>query len=215
MKMNKKMLAALLAVVMLIGCAIGGSLAWLVAGTQTITNTFTYGNVDLTLAETTTTYKIVPGIDIPKDPKVTVAADSENCYVFVKLEEENWPDFADAQDNRLVDYDLADGWNAVDGVSGVYYREVTEGKGTAMPVLKDNKVTVSGLLTKGQVDTVKNNTPKLKVTAYAVQKDGVTATPAEIWSNITATDPAEWTPAVPAAPSTNTTPTPDAPETTE
>lgn len=213
MKMNKKMLAALLAVVMLIGCAIGGSLAWLVAGTQTITNTFTYGNVGLTLAETTTTYKIVPGVDIAKDPKVTVANDSEDCYVFVKLEEENWPTF---EDNRLVDYDLADGWIELEdeGVSGVYYRTVTgEGKGTAMSVLKDDKVTVSELLTKGQVDSVKNHAPQLKVTAYAVQMAGVTAAPKDIWSNITATNPAEWTPAVPAAPSTNTTP--DEPVTTE
>ncbi|MBQ8648189.1 MAG: hypothetical protein IJ484_08615, partial [Oscillospiraceae bacterium] len=44
--------ALLLALVLMIGCAIGGTLAWLIADTGPVTNTFTYGNIDLTLDET-------------------------------------------------------------------------------------------------------------------------------------------------------------------
>lgn len=48
---NKKMVAVLLAVALLIGCGIGGTLAWLMDTTPAVTNTFTVGNVDITLVE--------------------------------------------------------------------------------------------------------------------------------------------------------------------
>ncbi len=52
---------ALLALVLVIGCVAGGTVAWLVATTDTVTNTFTYGKINIALAETTgTDYKIIP-----------------------------------------------------------------------------------------------------------------------------------------------------------
>ena len=79
---------ALLALVLVIGCVAGGTVAWLVATSDTVTNTFTYGNIDIALTETTgKDYKIIPGKDIPKDPKVTVKGGSEACWLFVKVEE--------------------------------------------------------------------------------------------------------------------------------
>ena len=68
---------ALLALVLVIGCVAGGTVAWLVAKTDPVVNTFTYGDINITLAETTgPDYKIIPGKDIEKDPKVTVTAGS-------------------------------------------------------------------------------------------------------------------------------------------
>lgn len=79
---------ALLALVLVIGCVAGGTVAWLVAKTDTVVNTFTYGNINIALAETTgTNYKVIPGTVIEKDPKVTVKAGSEACWLFVKVEE--------------------------------------------------------------------------------------------------------------------------------
>ena len=46
---------ALLALVLVIGCVAGGTVAWLVAKTEPVVNTFTYGNINITLAETTGT----------------------------------------------------------------------------------------------------------------------------------------------------------------
>lgn len=97
----KKILVALLAVVLIIGCTIGGTLAWLSAQSGTVKNTFTVGDINITLQEhelkadgtldTTKevtenkNYKVVPGGKQPKDPFVTVEAKSENCYVYVNV----------------------------------------------------------------------------------------------------------------------------------
>lgn len=159
---------ALLALVLVIGCVAGGTVAWLVAKTDPVVNTFTYGDINIELAETTgTSYKIIPGVDIEKNPKVTVKANSEACWLFVKVEETGT--FV----ANKVTYAIATGWTPLPGVNGVYYRQVgfvTEN--TAFSVLKDNKITVSSELTKTEIQNITAQ-PKLTFTAYAVQKDGI------------------------------------------
>lgn len=169
----------LLAVTLLIGCAIGGTVAWLTAKTDPVVNTFTYGDINIKLTETTgKDYKIIPGVDIPKDPKVTVNANSEACWLFVKVEETG-TFVADK-----VTYSIADGWTQGDGTNipeNVYYREVGAVTGdTDFVVLKDNKVTVSNTLTKEDIKSITTN-PTLTFTAYAVQKDAV-QTAAAAWA---------------------------------
>ena len=58
---STKTLVALLSLVLLLGCSLGGTLAWLADSTGPVTNTFTVGDIDITLVETTEDYKIVPG----------------------------------------------------------------------------------------------------------------------------------------------------------
>lgn len=166
-------LVALLAVVLVIGCVAGGTVAYLVSKTDTITNTFTVGDIKAELTETTgNTYHIVPGVNITKNPKATIKADSEDCYLFVKVDETNWPDVKNG-DARKVDYQIADGWTKLE--DGVYYREV--GSNVAdqdFPILKDNQVTVSDTLTKTDVEAIKAaGEPTLKFTVYAVQQEKV------------------------------------------
>lgn len=170
-----KTVALLLALVLVVGGVIGGTLAWLTDKTDPVTNTFTVGNIDITLTETTgTSYKMVPGNTITKDPKVTVKGGSEACYLFVKVEEENWPTFTESDGTRKVKYGIADGWTALTGETGVYYREVRAVTAdTSFDVLAGNVVTVSENLTKTEVSGITTQ-PKLTFTAYAVQKDGIT-----------------------------------------
>lgn len=74
---SSRMFIAMLALVLVIGCAVGGTIAWLTAQTDPVVNTFTYGDINIDLKETTgNDYKIIPGVDIEKDPKVTVKANS-------------------------------------------------------------------------------------------------------------------------------------------
>ena len=162
---------AMLALVLVIGCAVGGTVAWLVSSTDPVVNTFTYGDINITLEETTgTSYKIIPGVDIEKDPKVTVKANSEACWLFVKVEEEGT--FV----AKKVTYSIADGWTKGDGTkipANVYYREVSAvTANTDFYVLKDNKVSVREDLTKEEIKNITTQ-PKLTFTAYAVQKDGI------------------------------------------
>ena len=172
-----------LALVLVLGCAVGGTVAWLVAKTDPVVNTFTYGDINITLTETTgDDYKIIPGVDIGKDPKVTVKAGSEACWLFVKVEEEGT--FV----ANKVTYSVADGWTKGDGTKipeNVYYRAVEAvTTDTDFAVLKDNKIYVSEELTKGDIQSVTTQ-PKLTFTAYAVQKDGID-TAADAWSKVSA-----------------------------
>ena len=179
--MKKKTLALVLALI-LVGI-IGGTIAWLTDSTEEVVNTFTDSNIEITLKETTgEEYKMVPGYTIGKDPKVTVEAGSEKCYLFVKLEKSN-------NFTGFLTYEMADGWTALDGVDNVYYRTVdTDDMGTAYSVLKDDQVIVKGNVTKEMMnDLTETDYPTLNVTAYASQYNK-NATESfnvnEAWTNI-------------------------------
>ena len=178
-------LVLVLALALIVGVAGGATFAWLTAKSDTVVNTFTYGDINITLEETTgSDYKIIPGVDIGKDPKVTVKAGSEACWLFVKVEEEG-TFVADK-----VTYSVADGWTKGDGTkipANVYYREVAANDANQeFPVLKDNKITVSNTLTKIDIKDILTTTPKLSITAYAIQKDGMD-TAAMAWAAIPGT----------------------------
>ena len=174
----KKKLTVSLAVLALVACmTAGATLAWLTAKTSSVTNTFTYGDINIELKETTgESYKMVPGNTIAKDPKVTVKANSEACWLFVKVEKStNFDEF--------MTYGIADGWTKLDGVDGVYYREVASPTDdTVFDVLKDNSVTVKTTVTKEQFNSLTSTTmPTLTFTAYACQKDNVDSA-ADAWN---------------------------------
>lgn len=175
---SSKLFIAMLALVLVFGCVVGGTVAWLVAKTDPVVNTFTYGDINIALTESTgNNYKIIPGVNISKDPKVTVKAGSEACWLFVKVEEEG--QFV----ANKVTYSVADGWTKGDGTSipaNVYYRSVDAVTAdTDFYVLAGDTtypngvITVSSILTKADVNRITVQ-PKLTFTAYAVQKDGIT-----------------------------------------
>ena len=173
----KKKLTVSLAVLALVACmAAGATLAWLTAKTSSVTNTFTYGDINIELKETTgESYKMVPGNKIAKDPKVTVKANSEACWLFVKVEKSDNFD-------KFMTYGIASGWTALDGVDGVYYREVTSSTtDTEYYVLSGNLVTVKDSVTKEDFAGLKGTMPTLTFTAYACQKDNV-STATQAWN---------------------------------
>ena len=173
-----KMFVTMLAVVLLVGCIIGGTVAWLTYQTNPITNTFTYGDINITLQETTgKDYKIIPGVDIRKDPKVTVKANSEDCWLFVKVAASGT--FVEDK----VTYAVAEGWTALTGNDGVYYRAVSSGTADqSFSVLAGDQIIVSKDLTKDEIKSITAN-PTLTFTAYAVQQSG-SANAAEAWAKV-------------------------------
>lgn len=192
-RINKKVIATILAVVLVMGSLVGGTLAWIVAESEEVINTFTYGDVNIDLEETdteldndeddnTNEYEMMPGQDIEKDPKVTVKEGSEANWLFVKLvKSENF--------DKFLTYTIADGWTQLldeNGaeVEGVYYRfqaEIAEnGEDAVYSVLKDDHVHVLETVTKEQLNALDPegkdaNYPTLTVTAYAVQYVGFEA----------------------------------------
>lgn len=184
----KKVIISVAAIALIVCCAVGGTLAWLTAQTAPVVNTFTYGDINITLDETTgTEYKMVPGNKLAKDPKVTVKANSEACWLFIKIEKNT------VYGTYLADYAVADGWTALTDVDGVYYREVSAStadqefyvlKGEGTGDLKNGFVTVKESVTKEQMEALKVDNaakPTLTFTAYAVQKDNF-ATAAAAWA---------------------------------
>ena len=63
---TRNTVTAILMFVLVLSFTIGGTLAWLTDTTEPVTNTFTYGDINITLAETTEVYKMVPGNSISK-----------------------------------------------------------------------------------------------------------------------------------------------------
>ena len=90
----KKRIVTIALVIALLATCFGGTLAYL-KDTDSQTNTFTAGNVYITLDETTvdgtgrTTetqdYKLFPAMTVTKDPTITLEDDSENAWIAAKV----------------------------------------------------------------------------------------------------------------------------------
>ena len=204
----KKMIAAL-SVILVLLVGVAGTLAYLQVKTGSVQNTFAPSNIDLTLAETATeggsttanTYKMIPGVKIDKDPKVTVKADID-CYVFVEVTETDNFDI-------YMTYAIASGWKLLNTNTGeeteitdktelngtfVLVREVSADvakDGKVFDVLAGNQVMVPNTVTKDDMDRLYNNDgtvkadaelPKLTFTAYAIQKAGFETNRAGAWT---------------------------------
>lgn len=165
--MKKRLVWLVVAAAVLLTVTVSVTLAMLIASSNPVVNTFTVGDVQVTLTETTgNDYKLTPGVAVSKDPTVTVKAGSEACWVFVKVTPST--DF----DSFCV-YSTAEGWTALQGESGVYYRRVEKSSdNTRLAVLKDNTVTVRDTVTEEQLNAITVK-PTLTVYAYAIQADGL------------------------------------------
>ena len=174
--MKKKSFVMVLALVLVFAVAVGGVVAWLTDKTGSVKNTFTVGDINITLTETGTndagekSYKMIPGTKLDKDPKVTVEANSEACYLFVKVEKGNNPD-------NYLDYSIDTAvWMAVPEHEGFYYRTVAANEANqTFNVLTGNKVTVKDTVTKDMIkDLTAATYPTLTFTAAAVQQENIT-----------------------------------------
>ena len=173
--MKKKTLALVLALTLLVAGIVGGTLAWLTDQTAEVKNTFTVGDINIGLTETTADYKMVPGNTIAKDPTVTVKANSEACWLFVKVTEPaNLDDF--------ITYAIAIGWTELE--AGVYYREVpASAADQTFSVLAGDAVTVKSDVTRAMLETAKTDAPTLTFQAYAIQRDHF-ATADAAWAEV-------------------------------
>jgi len=198
MKKNKKLLALVCCMALLVG-TVGATLAWLVDQSGPITNTFTTSDINIELTETPNQdYTMVPGSKIAKDPKITVKAGSEACYLFVKVKKEN------GFDNYLT-YAPRDGWTKLE--EGVYYWTagvesettdqefyflntetgyengyVTVREGVTKPMME----AIDGFDANGSQDANEKQ-PQLIFKAFAVQKANIDSVE-DAWKAIDATE---------------------------
>lgn len=183
MKKAKKVLLLALCAVLLVGATIAGTVAYLTSTTTEVKNTFTAGNVTITLDEapvdlygevvtgdrsTANEYKLIPGHSYTKDPTIHVDADSEDCWVFAKL-------VNGLGTNATII--INDGWKQVatttDG--GVVYAYQTKLSANGSAILFDE-------FTFAQTaDPEACKTASITIIGYAIQADSF-ATPEAAWA---------------------------------
>lgn len=217
MKTRNKVLLTLACAVLLVTASVMGTLAWLTS-TGTVTNTFTVGQVKITLDEAKVNeygvklndknevatgsdtlasrvngneYKLIPGHTYVKDPTIHVQANSEECYLFVKVEN----GLKDILDSQTIETQMGEnGWKALTGSNGVYYyagkAEAEEAGTENMQSVAENTDVVifeyfklkGADVTATTLESYGQSTP-ITVTAYAIQTDGFAAdAPQAAWS---------------------------------
>ena len=170
-------LLILISLICVLFIGVGTTFAYIIASTRDLVNTFTIGNIELTLTETTgTSFELIPGVTHKKDPTVTVKNGSDDCWLFIKAE-------PSADLYLYASYQIDDGWIDLEGEAGVYYRKVYKaGSDTAFRIIKDNSVTIFEDLSEEELSFIRIK-PTLKFKAYAVQMDGFT-TPDDAWDAV-------------------------------
>lgn len=206
MRTKTKALVLALCAVLLVVTTVFVTMAYLTSQ-DTVQNTFTVGEVTISLDEldvddddvltdnkeytkdgiTTirdkaNEYKLIPGKTYTKDPTIHVGANSEPCYLFVKVE--NGLVNVEADTNTIASQITANGWYPVNGTSDVYYY------GTVNSIIAVNggqdKVVFSEFTIDDSVEAdsfAEYATKEIKVTAYAIQAEGFENTAiSDIWA---------------------------------
>lgn len=201
----KRTTVVLLSVVTLLGCVASGTLAWLAAKTEVVTNTFTVGDINMDLYEhtrdtdgnltatetkTLNDYKILPGTSEKKDPTVEITGKSEDCYVFLQVQEINnntGNAAGTGVTTKYISYSIDDAvWQPLmDGTDQVIYNGVPvyyttyaqQDTDKSHNVLNNKTVTYSEDLTKADIEKLygadnalqDSEKPQLVFKAFAVQ----------------------------------------------
>ena len=189
MKTKTKALALALCAVLLVVSTVFVTMAYLTSKTDVVTNTFTVGKVTITLDEAdvksdgtyvsnkdarvdANEYKLIPGHTYIKDPTIHVADDSEECWLFVKVE--NGLANAEASGATSIESQMANkGWTKVEGTD-VYAYATKQAAGA-------NVIVFDSFTIAGSTDVSLYEDAKIIVTAYAIQADGF-ASAAEAWT---------------------------------
>ena len=139
---KRNILIIVVSLTSILALATGVTLALLTSISGPVENTFTLGDISISLDETTgNTYDMIPGTTVAKDPKVTVKRGSEDCWLFIKLDKSTGID-------SYLSYGIDEGWTVYDSDDGIYYRKLDyTAHDTAYPILKDDCFTVRDMNT--------------------------------------------------------------------
>lgn len=195
----KKTLMIMLALVLVIAMSVTGTLAYLTAD-DAVTNTFSIGNVTITLDEAkvgedgkaitgtgadrvhANSYKLIPGTSYDKDPIIHVDKESEKCYLFVTVDNAI-SGLEDADKGTIAAQMQKNGWEQIDGT--IAWKYVGEGEKPVAVVSAGANVEVfEKLHISGNADISGADGDTISVHAYAVQAENLTQN--EAWDAIKA-----------------------------
>ena len=175
----------------LLACAgIGASFAYL-TNQDTVTNSFTVGSVAITLDEAAVNadgtriegaervqangYHLIPGRSYTKDPTVHVGDTSEDCYLFVEIEN-GIAEIEASGDGAIANQLAANGWTAVAGEESVYAYGTVAQAGDDLLLFESFTVDCDADVSDFAEETI-------EITAYAIQAEGF-ADAATAWAAI-------------------------------
>ena len=191
MKAMSKVLLLALCAVLLVVSTVFATLAYLTS-TDSVKNTFTFGQVSITLDEATVktdgtiisgsdrektdgrtganTYHLIPGHMYTKDPTIHVSDDSEDCWLFVKLENglkeiiKSDPEIPMSIEDQMTE---KRNWTLIDQTNNIYaYNAIVYVSENAhIPVFDAIELT-------DNAEVQNYGSATIVVTAYAVQADG-------------------------------------------
>lgn len=192
MKTRTKALLLVLSAIILVVATVFGTLAYLTAESDVVTNTFTVGKVAITLDEadvdeygdeikdadrvTENEYKLISGHTYTKDPTIHIGEKSESAYIFAKVENgiSTIEVPADDENNSTIAEQLVTlGWTPVAEGSDVYYYKEFYNAEADEP--QTDFVVFETFTVNGAADETALNAQEdsvIKITGYAVQKDG-------------------------------------------
>lgn len=209
MRTKTKALVLSLCAVLLVISTVFATMAFLTSQ-DTVKNTFTVGEISLTLDEkdtdgsetnTITTgrdkankYHLLPSKTYEKDPTVHVATGSEDCYVYVKVTngiagaEAATGTYNEVEYENISDQIRELGWTQLvvddNAVDGVYYKTVNQ-QDTDRDLVVFNEFKIKDEITNTELAeyvTETDETKMIEVIAYAVQCAGFEDA-ADAWSN--------------------------------
>ena len=184
----KQILAIVLSLALVACISVAATVAYL-TDKEEVTNTFTVGKVNITLDETDVDaagspipsaspvkeneYKLYPGSEYVKDPKIHVAADSEDCWVFIKLENglKGIESATRAESDGVAGYNciedqiLNNDWKLIDATNNIYAFKYVQSKGATVATFTNFEI--DSAVTNEKLAQYKD--AKVKVTAYAIQ----------------------------------------------
>lgn len=203
MKKAKKVVALVLCAVLLVVGSVAGTMAYL-TDKEEVLNTFTVGNVDIKLdeyvvneygtikdgsrTEDGNTYKLMPGHEYTKDPRVTVLKGSEPSYVRILVSITDITDVKAVFGEDFLPQNFVEGWDSTtwlttgvvsvkDNAATYEFRYASEVDARETDVVLDalfDKIVIPGEGVDG-ADLDKIKEMQINVVAQAIQADGFAA----------------------------------------
>ncbi len=211
--MKKKQLLVMVAMMLVVAMvSVAGTVAWLTAQSSVVNNTFSVGDVQITLDETDVDlygvkdgetrvkkneYKLIPGHTYTKDPQVHVVKGSEPSYVRMFVTITDIDDVLKVFGNDFLPQYFVEGWDSTKWVSTQIIDKSVAGQYTyefryseSVDARNANAdVDLLPLFTKIIIpDTVTKeqiatlNEMEIKVVAQAIQIDGFGGDQAAAWA---------------------------------
>lgn len=184
MKHTKKILALALSIAVVASIAAAGTLAYLTSTSETVANTFTMGNIDIELREhelqadgsldmdkevTENEYtRVMPGMQMNKDPFVRVNANSEDCYLYAFVYNGLNATVADAAELN-VDSSVWDVVDTQDNITLYRLKYIVPASDAAQNFTVFDVVTMNPDLTAEDMEALNEGDASIIIGAYAHQ----------------------------------------------